>query len=209
LTEPFGPAEFAARLAVSRETMARLEAYAALLTKWQHTLNLVSYRSMTHLWRRHMLDSAQLAKHLPKPSEGLLDLGSGGGFPGLVLAAMGVSGIHLVEADRRKCVFLREVVRSLELPVTVHDCRIEELDLTAPGVITARALAPLPELLDMAYRFIERSTCCIFLKGAQLDGEIDAAKAIWRFKSRRLPSLSDPRGSILMLNEVVRHGPGS
>ncbi len=189
--------------------MARLEAYAALLTKWQQILNLVSDRSMTHLWCRHMLDSAQLAQHLPKLEGGLLDLGSGGGFPGLVLAAMGVSGIHLVEADRRKCVFLREVARSLELSVTVHDCRIEELDLSAPDVITARALAPLPELLDMAYRFIEPSTYCIFLKGAQLEGEIEAAKAIWRFKSRRLPSLSDPRGSILMLNEVVRHGPDS
>ena len=189
--------------------MARLEAYAALLTKWQKTLNLVSDRSMTHLWCRHMLDSAQLARHLPRPAGRLLDLGSGGGFPGLVLAAMGVRGVHLVEADQRKCVFLREVARSLELSVTVHDCRIEELDLTAPDVITARAFAPLPKLLDMAYRFIEPATCCIFLKGAQVDGEIEAAKAVWRFKSHRVASLSDPRGSILMLNEVVRHGPHS
>ncbi len=209
MSEPFGPAELAARLDVSRETIARLEAYAALLTKWQKTLNLVSDRSMTHLWCRHMLDSAQLSQYLPKPTGRLLDLGSGGGFPGLVLAVMGVSGVHLVEADQRKCVFLREVARSLELSVTVHDCRIEELDLAAPDVITARALAPLPKLLDMAYRFIEPSTCCMFLKGAQLHGELKAAEARWRFKSRRLASLSDPRGSILMLSEVVRHGPHS
>lgn len=186
--------------------MARLEAYAALLTKWQRSLNLVSDKSMTHLWCRHMLDSAQLARYLPKPARSLLDLGSGGGFPGLVLAALGVTGVHLVEADQRKCAFLREVAGRLDLSVTVHDCRIEALDLAPCDVITARALAPLPKLLDMAYRFIEPSTCCIFLKGAQLDGEIEAAQAAWRFKARRAASLSDPRGSILMLNEVVRHG---
>ena len=209
MSEPFGPANLAARLDVSRETLARLKAYAALLTQWQKTLNLVSNRSMAHLWCRHMLDSAQLVEHLPKSAGCLLDLGSGAGFPGLVLAAMGVGGVHLVEADQRKCAFLREVARRLELSVTVHDCRIEELEFAAPDVITARALAPLPKLLDMAYRFIAPSTCCIFLKGAQLDGEIEAAKTTWRFETRRLPSLSDPRGSILLLNEVVRHGPHS
>jgi 16S rRNA (guanine527-N7)-methyltransferase len=206
LSEPFGPVALAARLDVSRETMARLEAYAALLVKWQQTLNLVSYGSMTQLWCRHMLDSAQLAQHFPRAAERLVDLGSGAGFPGLVLAAMGVPEVHLVEADGRKCAFLREVARRLELAVTVHHCRLETLELAAVDVITARALAPLPKLLDMAYHFIEPSTCCMFLKGAQLDGEIEAAMRIWRFKFSRLPSLSDPRGSILMLNEVVRHG---
>ncbi len=137
---PLNPAEFAAAAGVSRETLARLEAYAALLVQWSARINLVGRDTLADLWRRHFLDSAQLCSHVPGSARSLVDLGSGAGFPGLVLAILGVPGVELIEADSRKSAFLREAARVTETPVTIRPCRIEAVPPHPVDVVTARAL---------------------------------------------------------------------
>ncbi len=122
------PEEFAQQANVSRETLARLERYAELLEKWNRRINLVGRGTIDDLWRRHMLDSAQLLPLIPDSAESLVDLGSGAGFPGLVLAICGVENVHLIESDRKKSAFLREVARETAAPVTIHNKRIEEIE---------------------------------------------------------------------------------
>lgn len=197
-------------LSVSRETAQRLEAYAALLRKWQERINLVSTATLADLWRRHMLDSGQLFRHLPPATRVVVDLGSGAGFPGLVLAAMGVPEIHLVESDGRKCAFLREAARVMGVAATIHAARIEKLAPFSADVVTSRALAPLSELLHYAEPFLSaagndvKTRECLFLKGRMAQDELTAAAKEWNMAIERLPSLSDPDGLILRLSEVTR-----
>src|SRR5437660_9171448 len=133
------PAEFAAATGVSRETLPRLDAYAELLRRWSPRINLVAASTLDDLWRRHFLDSAQLLPLIPAAARNLVDLGSGAGFPGLVLAILGVPGVELVEADARKCAFLREAARTAGATVRIHQARIDSLPARAFDVITARA----------------------------------------------------------------------
>jgi len=140
---PLGPEGFAAQTGVSRETVARLEGYAELLKRWSGRINLVSRNTLGDLWRRHFLDSAQLLPLIPQKARSLVDLGSGAGFPGLVLAILGVSGVELIESDKRKGVFLREAARLTNTPVKITDSRIEMAKPHAADVVTARACAPL------------------------------------------------------------------
>ena len=121
---PLDARGFAEIVPVSRETLARLEAYAELLTRWSARINLVGRDTLADLWRRHMLDSAQLLPLVPDSAQSLIDLGSGAGFPGLVLAILGVRGVELVEADSRKAAFLREAARISEANVAIRPCRI-------------------------------------------------------------------------------------
>ncbi len=155
----YGPEELKKFLDVSRETMARLERYAVLLEKWSRAINLVSKTSLPDVWRRHMLDSAQLLTLLPPPPEGrprvLIDLGSGAGFPGLVLAILGVGEVNLVEADAKKATFLRQVAQITNTTVKIHNMRIEDLPAIPADILTARALAPLPRLLELAEPFFQ------------------------------------------------------
>lgn len=201
-------------LNVSRETAARLEAYGSLLQKWQERINLVSGSTLADLWRRHILDSGQTFRHLPAATRVVVDLGAGAGFPGLVLAAMGVPEVHLVESDIRKCAFLREAARVMGLSVSVHAKRIEKISPFPVDVVTARALAPLSELLHYAEPFLsraqrdEKSVECLFLKGRTAEDELTAAGKEWNMDIERLPSLSDPEGLILRLSEVTR-GPST
>lgn len=198
------PEQFAALCGVSRETLARLEVYSALLRKWQKRVNLVSRASLDDLWRRHFLDSAQLYPLLPAGARELLDVGSGAGFPGLVLAVMGVPKVHLVEADRRKCVFLREAARVMNAKVDIHSCRIEELEPWPVDAITARAVAPLARFLDLVEPFLRSTTCCILLKGASAERELAEARRVWTINARMVPSKSDPSGRIVVLSSVSR-----
>jgi 16S rRNA (guanine527-N7)-methyltransferase len=198
------PLEFQRLTDVSRETLARLETYAALLRKWQKAINLVSRDSLGDLWRRHMLDSAQLLPLLPKNTRILVDLGSGAGFPGLVLAALGVPEVHLIESDARKCAFLREAARGLGVAVQIRNCRVEEMPAMAADAVTARALAPLPDLLDLAERFLGSHTICLFLKGKGVDEELTRAGERWSMTLARQSSASDPSGTILRLEHVHR-----
>jgi 16S rRNA (guanine527-N7)-methyltransferase len=201
---PLNPAEFAALTVVSRETMGRLEAYAALLAEWSGRINLVGRSTLADPWRRHFLDSAQLLPLIPSGARRLVDLGSGAGFPGLVLAILGVPGVELIEADRRKAIFLREVARIAGAEVTLRGCRIEAVAPQAADVVTARGCAPLDRLLPLAERFIGPQTTCLFLKGAQAEEELTAAGKAWTMKVSRHPSRSDPGGTVLSLQQVVR-----
>lgn len=191
---------------VSRETIERLEAYAALLVRWQARINLVGPDTVPALWRRHLIDSAQLWPHLPAGARRLVDLGSGAGFPGLVLAILGAPDVHLVESDARKGAFLREAARVTATPVTILSRRIEQIPSLGADVITARALAPLPRLLEWAVPHLAPGGQCLFLKGRGAEDELTAAAKDWKIGHRRIPSLTDPDGAILQLREV-RSGP--
>ena len=203
---PLDAAGFAALVPVSRETLAKLEAYLALLGQWQKAINLVGKSTLEDPWRRHLLDSAQLFRHLPDGPLRLADLGSGAGLPGLVLAIMGVGEVHLIEADRRKAQFLKEAARRLELgTVRVHAVRIETLDLVV-DVVTARALAPLSAFLPLAVPLLAPGGRLLLLKGRQADAELAAAAESWTWRVAVEPSLADPLGRLLILDEVRSRG---
>lgn len=200
----YGPEDFAAETGVSRETIERLSAYAALLVKWQARINLVSAKTLDDLWRRHMLDSAQLLPLLPEATTSLIDLGSGAGFPGLVLAILGIPEVHLIESDQRKCVFLAEAARAAGAKPIIHNTRIETLSGISAGVVTARACAPLDQLLTYAQRFLWHDGKALFLKGAAVEEELAAACKNWQMEVERFPSASDPTGCILRIGQVRR-----
>ncbi len=198
------PDEFAAGTGVSRETLARLERYAALLNKWNPTINLVSRTTLPDLWRRHMLDSAQLMPLLRPGTRVLVDLGSGAGFPGMVLAIMGVPEVHLIESDRRKCAFLRAVARETGTTVTIHAARIEDVPPIAADAIVSRALADLTELLHLAVKFTCQHSILLFLKGRSVDRELTEAAKGWSMRTEKLPSRTDSDASILRLEAISR-----
>ena len=202
------PGDFARAADVSRETLARFEAYVALLEKWQTRINLVSRASLADVWRRHLLDSAQILEFIPSDCRRLVDLGSGAGFPGLVLAILGVGGVELVESDGRKCAFLAEAARTAGAPVTIHNARIEDLPAALADVITARACAPLAELLGHGERFWGDGTRLIALKGAHVGKELTDATKCWKMSVERFPSRSDPGGTILCIGDLRREPSG-
>lgn len=187
--------------------MARLAAYADLLVRWSARINLVSGNTLDDLWRRHFLDSAQLFPHLPGDAQSLLDLGSGAGFPGLVLAVIGVPGVELVESDARKCAFLREAARVAGAAVEIRNARIESVPAHVVAVVTARGCAPLERLLALGQRFIGPDTVCLFPKGEQAGQELAAAQQAWEFDVTSHQSRTDPRGVILCLSRVARRDP--
>ena len=151
-----------------------------------------------------MLDSAQLLPLVPDNAQSLIDLGSGAGFPGLVLAILGVRGVELVEADSRKAAFLREAARISEADVAIRACRIAAVPRHVVDVVTARALAPLDRLLDLAWPFIAPATICLFPKGERAEQELTVARKHWTMSASMHPSIADPRGVVLHLSEIVR-----
>ncbi len=207
VSDTSGLAAFQAATNVSRETLDRLEAYAELLRKWAQRINLVGGSTLDDLWHRHMLDSAQLRQHIPNDAQVLVDFGSGAGFPGLVLAIMGVPDVHLIESNQRKGAFLREAARITGTPVTVHSARAESLSGWKADVVTARALAPLPILLEYAAPFVSPSTLCLFLKGRRVDDELTETQKRWNITYDIFSSLTDPEGSIVRLEAISRVDP--
>ncbi len=188
---------------VSRETEARLRDYLALLLRWNTRINLVAKADAETLWTRHILDSAQLAPVLPLQPGPLIDLGSGAGFPGLVLALLSDRETHLVESDRRKCAFLQEAIRLLGLTeVTIHPTRIEAASLPPATIVSARALAPLPILLTHAHRILAPKGIALFPKGRTATEELTAAAVDWTMRIERFPSRTDPDSTILRLSEI-------
>ncbi len=202
---PLDPYGFAELSGVSRETLIRLEAYAELLRRWSARINLVGANTLGDLWRRHFLDSAQLITHIPPGTQSLVDLGSGAGFPGLVLAILGVPGVELIESDARKCAFLREATRIAAAPVLVRDARIEAVAPHTVDVVTARGCAPLDRLLVLAQPFIGPDTVCVFPKGERAREELTAASQAWTIDATFHDSCTDRRGVILCLRRVARH----
>ncbi len=190
---------------VSRETEAVLRAYQALLLKWQEKINLISPSTMADSWIRHFEDSVQLLPLIPVGAKTLYDLGSGAGFPGLVLAiSRSDLSVTLVESDAKKCAFLQAVSRETGVTVTIKNNRIESAanELPAPDVVTARALASLESLLNYAHPWAETATM-IFPKGENWQAEITAAKqAGWSFSYEAIPSKTEKNARILVLKNV-------
>jgi 16S rRNA (guanine(527)-N(7))-methyltransferase RsmG len=188
---------------VSRETEARLRDYLSLLLRWNTRINLIAKAEAEAAWARHVLDSAQLAPLLPDEPGPLVDLGSGAGFPGLVLALLSGRDTHLVESDRRKCAFLQEAARLLGLTdVTIHPSRIDAARLPLAAIVSARALAPLPALLGHAHRILAPGGIALFPKGRTATEELTAAAADWTMRIERFPSRTDPDSTILRLSEI-------
>ena len=197
------PEAFAARFDVSRETLASLFAYVDLLEKWQPRINLVSPATLPDIWNRHILDSAQLLPHLPviaaRQRCQILDIGSGAGFPGLVLAILGAGDVQLVESDQRKAVFLQTVIRELGLSACVSNQRIETLPAFQPDVITARALAALPKLISLIAPQLHDGLTCLFLKGASVGEELTNFKTYSNMVPYLYPSMTNDNGVIVKL----------
>lgn len=183
--------------ALTPDVTARLRRFADLLLRWNTTLNLIAARDAVVVWERHIEDSLQLVPYLPAGVARGVDLGTGGGFPGLVLAIATGIRFDLVEADRRKASFLRTALRESGAPAIVHACRIEAADVAPAPLVTARALAPLPRLLPLAARFLAPDGVCLLLKGAKLDQELTAAHRDWDMTLNRVPSRTHPDGIIL------------
>ncbi len=196
------PAEFQRSASIDDAVLGRLETYLALLAEWNRRINLVSADTLSDPWRRHVLDSAQLMPLLPRGRPGVVDLGSGAGFPGLVLAIMDGGEVHLVESDSRKCAFLREAARITGTDVTVQCCRVEALGAMPADVVTARACAPLRKLLGYAYRLLEPEGSGLFLKGRTLEAELTEASKTWMMRATRIPSRSDPSGTVLKVEAL-------
>ena len=201
--------EVPAWLNVSRETLERLFAFCALVEKWNPAINLVSKSGVAEIWDRHVIDSAQLIRQIPLQGGRWCDLGSGGGFPGIVLAILAKelhpeAVIVLVESDRRKSVFLSEAARLLDISVTVKTQRIEDLEPLQADVLTARALAPLSNLCGYAYRHLKPDGVAIFPKGAAAAREIEDAKKQWQFNCDTMQSYTDPTALVVALRGIHR-----
>ena len=186
-------------LNVSRETIEKFQVYLNLLEKWQRRINLVSNSTLADAWQRHILDSGQLVAHYPPQTRHIFDVGSGAGFPGLVLAIMGNVTVDLVESDQRKAVFLSTVIRELGLPAKVHSQRIETMPNLRPDVITARALAPVPKLLSLIETQLHPGCTCLFLKGASVEDELTNLQSYSTMVATTHPSLSGSTGVVLEL----------
>jgi 16S rRNA (guanine527-N7)-methyltransferase len=194
---------------VSRETESRLAQFVELLLRWQQKTNLVASSTIPQIWSRHIADSLQLLDLAPG-AKVWIDLGSGGGFPGVPIASALAdeqdARIHLVESNSKKAAFLREAVRQLGLPAEVHHERIENFGETFSGtadVVTARALAPLKVLCDHAFGFIERGALGLFPKGQDVEVELTEAAKYWKLSLERIPSRTDPTGTILMIRDLA------
>lgn len=194
---------------VSRETFARLQSLANGIEKWNPSINLVSKTSIADIWNRHILDSLQIYKLAPSQFGHWVDLGSGGGFPGLVVAIMGLelnpdSHFTLVEADQRKATFLREMTRMLSLRARIVAERIETVPPLGGDVISARALAPLSGLLLYAERHAKPEAVYLFPKGRTYLQEVEGAKAKFRFNCEIVPNALESDAGILKVWEVER-----
>ncbi len=186
-------------LNVSRGTLSQLESYLGLLEKWQRRINLVANSTLADAWQRHILDSAQLARFYPPNTKKILDVGSGAGFPGLVLAILGGVEVDLVESDQRKAIFLSTVINSLGLTAKVYNQRVEALPNLAPDVVTARALAPVPKLLKLIENQLSPDIVCLFLKGAKVEDELTNLQSYSSMVATSYPSLSGENGVVLEL----------
>lgn len=195
---------------ISPEVFDKLSLYHDLLIQWQPNINLVSPASLKEAWHRHFLDSLQLLPHVSFFQE-TWDIGSGAGFPGLVLAIAGVKNVRLIDSDAKKIAFLREVLRITQTEARVECKRVEETTGN-PDLILARAMAPLDKLLDSIAHLVSHETTCLFPKGKNYSKEIEEASEHWSFDVTIIPSVTDPEGAILKLSHIGKkhdQNPGS
>lgn len=209
--EALSPEEFAVGAHVSRETLARLKLYAGMLADWNTRQNLVSRTSLNDVWLRHFMDSAQLLEFIPPAAKSLVDLGTGAGFPGLVLAELMRDReirIVLYDATQKKREFLNAVIQRLNLAVELRGDRIEEAAPQMFDVIVARALAPLDTLLAYAQRFWGKYTVGLFLKGQNVVSELTKAHKYWKMLLQKHPSRTSDSGVVLEIRGLSRVAPG-
>lgn len=173
-----------------------------LLRTWQKRINLVADSTLEQAWERHLLDSAQLWPHLPAADARIADIGSGAGFPGLVLAILGARDVHLIERDVRKCAFLREAARLTDTRVTLHPISAEAMDGEKFDVVTSRACAPLAALCALSFPLLRRDGICLFLKGKNYSTEEERTHAAWEYDRELFPSLTEEEGRILLLRRL-------
>ena len=196
-------------LSVSRETLQRLYSYEMMVSRWNPTINLVSKTSLKDLWGRHIVDSSQIYS-CAQPKAGLwLDLGSGGGFPGVVIAIIAKElspklEIVLVESDTRKCIFLRSVIRELGIGARVENSRIEAFELSNVSFLSARALANMNGLCGFAEKFVSRETICFFPKGEFYEKEVAECRKNWNFEHEIVKSGTSDEGKIIVIRSLER-----
>jgi 16S rRNA (guanine527-N7)-methyltransferase len=193
---------------VSRETAARLDSFAALLLDWHARMNLIAVSTVPTLWTRHIADSLQLIAIAPQARK-WADLGSGGGFPGVpvacALAEQNSAEVHLIESNKKKAAFLREAVRVTGAPAIVHAERVADFAGGFRGeldAVTARALAPLPELLSIAYPLLKRGAQALFPKGQDVEAELTQATKCWSIQASLVPSRTDPKSRVVVIREA-------
>lgn len=195
--------KFTSDFDVSRETVDRLLLYRDLLLKWQRSTNLISPTTVNNVWERHFYDSAQLFLLISDKENPIFDLGSGGGFPGLVLAIMGASMVHLIDSDHKKGIFLSEVIRRTQASAQVHSCRIEAFTpIQKATTITSRACAPLTQLLDYTKPLLAENGECLFMKGQGAEAEVDEAKSNHMFHVEHIASRTHEEGHILRITNL-------
>jgi 16S rRNA (guanine527-N7)-methyltransferase len=182
----------------------RLDVFTQLLLRWNATVNLIAPGDAAVVRQRHVADCLQLAPLIPAAAQRGIDLGSGAGFPGLILAMATGVPFDLIESDQRKAAFLREAARATAAPVTVHARRIEDVVSAPAAVVTARALARLPPLLELALPKLAAGGVCLFMKGASAEAELTEAARGWHMKVQKIPSLTDPSAHILRISEIAR-----
>lgn len=196
-------------LNVSRETMERLQAFVVLLKHWNTRINLIAPSTLPDLWRRHIVDSAQLFEHAPIDARHWVDLGSGGGLPGLVCAIMAQERMPqcrftLIESDKRKSAFLMTAARELGLTISVLAQRIEAVPPQMADVVSARALAPLAQLMALVERHLRPGGVALLPKGKSHSEELAAARLEWQFDAAEIESQTDPLARLLILKDIAR-----
>lgn len=194
---------------VSRETLMLLERYVDLVKAFQEKFNLIGPNTVDSIWERHVLDSAQLIKQLPSEPSQIADFGSGAGFPGIVLSILTHHSVTCVESTQKKAQFLTHVVEELSLPVTVINARIEDLEFMEFDVVTARALAPLSDLIKLARPHLRKSGYMLFLKGESYKEEIRRSQLKWVFTCHEFKSITNEKSRILKISDVKPKGRGA
>lgn len=192
---------------VSRETLQDLQLYQQLLLKWNQRINLISRNEQHHIFERHFEDSLQILPLIPESVRQLVDLGSGAGFPGLVLAIAlkenPLIHVTLIESNAKKCAFLTEVARQTGVQISVRNERIEQVPPSLRAdMITSRALAPLGKLLDLAYPLMDENSLCVFHKGQYVDDELTEASKYWNMAVEKQASITNPAGTVLILKNL-------
>jgi 16S rRNA (guanine527-N7)-methyltransferase len=182
----------------------KLADYVALLLRWNRSINLIGRGDEGALWQRHIADSLQLGSVCGPLPDRAIDMGSGAGFPGLVLSIRFGLRVDLIEEDQRKAAFLREAVRVTGAPAAVHATKIETAQVVPAPLVLARALAPVARLLEYAERLLAPGGHCWFLKGRGVEAELAEAERRWTMQVRRLPSLTSENGVVLLLSDITR-----
>ncbi|MCF8473481.1 MAG: 16S rRNA (guanine(527)-N(7))-methyltransferase RsmG [Emcibacter sp.] len=201
----FNEADFFDVINVPRETSEKIKHYAILLEKWQKKINLVGQTTIPALWTRHFYDSFQLKALFDIPNEKnlrILDIGSGAGFPGLLLSMLDIGEFHMVESNSKKSTFMNQVIRDTGCNAVVHNERMENLKPFHVDYITSRACASLDKLFDLARNFIHDDCICLFLKGQIAEQEIEEARKNWSFEVEKYTSLTDDLGIILKASHI-------